>query len=98
MKEPNCIKAERCRDWPPFTHIDENCLVRSGRGGTLGHLYPERIVRDTLNRQDGQECKKAAWLPEKSFNIPRPKQAGYDVQDHGEIQDGLYLICMDGSL
>ena len=67
-----------CRNWPPHTHI-----VRSG---TLGYIYLERIVLDTLSRQDGQGCRKAAWPPEKSFTLLESKPAGYDLQEHGEIQ------------
>ena len=58
MKEPNCIKVERCRNRPSVTHIYKHYLVRSGRGGTLGHLYPEIIVVDTLSRQDGDGRRK----------------------------------------
>ena len=64
----------------------------------LGHLHPERIVMYILNRQYDQGCRKAVWSPKKSLTLLEPKPAGYDLQEHGEIQDGICLICMDASL
>ena len=76
MKEPHRVKAERRRNRSLLTHIYEHYLVRRGRGGTLGHLYPERIVVDTLIREDRQGCRKAAWPPGKSFTLLDTKVAG----------------------
>ena len=55
-------------------------------------------VLDIFSRQDDQECRKAAWSPEESFTLLEPKPAGSDLQEHGEIQGGIRLICMDGSV
>ena len=61
------------------------------------HIYPERIFPDKLNRKDDKGCRKAVWPPEKSFALLEPKPAGYDLQEYGEIQYGICLICMNGS-
>ena len=97
MKEPNLVKAERRRNRSLVTRIYEHYLVRRGRGGTLGHLYPERIVVDSLIREDGQGCKKAAWPPQKSFTLLDTKVAGCGLKEHGEIEDGICLICLNVS-
>ena len=65
---------------------------------SLGYLYMERIVLDALSRQDGQGCRKVVWPPEKSFTFLEPKPAGYDLQEHGEIQDGICVNCLSGCL
>lgn len=42
--------------------------------------------------------RKVAWHPDKSLTLLAPKPTGCDLQKHGEIQNGICLICMDGSL
>ena len=56
-----------------------------------------KLVLDTHSRQYGQG-KEAAWPPEMSLTILEPTPAGYYLQEHGEIQDGICLNCLDGSL
>ena len=63
--------------------------------GILGISIQKEL---SCSRQDGQGCRKAAWPPEKSFTLLEPKPVGYDLQEPGEIQDGICLICLDGCL
>ena len=82
----------------------KNLTVSRLKDAETGHTsltfmnYPERIFLDTHSRQDGQGCRKSAWRPENGFTLLEPKPASYDLQEHGEVQDGTCLICMDGSL
>ena len=76
-------KVERCRNRPPLTHNFMNTIL-SEKWKRWNSWAP--VVMDTLSRQDGQGCKKAAWPPEKSFTLFEPKPAGFDLKEHGKVQ------------
>ena len=51
-----------------------------------------------LEDKMAKDAGKRLSLMKKSVTLLEHKPAGYDFQEHGEIQDGIRLVSIDGIL